>query len=212
MQTEQDTTAEVVETEVSDVNSPLETTDSSEAVASETKIDPEVERLQKERDQARMRANQLENEAKQAREAAAEAERKRLEEAGDYKSLAERLQQEKEEREAAEAAKAQEAKQADEAKAQQERIQTLRQEVLDKFPANVQELAKSLDLWWGEASTEADAQAQLETKLKALQATLPGQPEPEIHANNPAGEVDGIPFQELSLEDMRKQLPRAESR
>jgi arginyl-tRNA synthetase len=180
----------------------------------EVTVDPAVEELRKERDQARMRANQLENEAKQAKEAAAEAERKRLEEAGDYKAIAEQLQREKEERAAEEARKAQEAADKAEEDAKKARVDELRQEVLDQFPENIKELAKTLGIWWDEAGTEAEAQAQLKTKLEALQASQPAveEQEPTIHANNPAGEVDGVPFQNLSLEEMRKQLPRADSR
>lgn len=186
-------------------------------VTAGTQTPKEVEEARKERDQARMRANQLENEIKAAKEAADAAEAARLKEAGKYEELAEKLQREKEEREAAEAKKLADQQAADEEAARTKRADDLRQSVLDKFPKNVQEMANKLDLWWGNATTEADAQAQLESKLQALQTTLPvvEDPEPEIHGNNGLGEPELTEIDKLkslSAAEMRKILPVAPGR
>lgn len=222
MPNEQDTTQveeTQVETEAAQVNgADGTTTENSETSVEENKVDPaEIERLrkeaeriaelEKERDQARMRANQLENERKEAEK----AERDKLKEGGEWETLAQRLLREKEERELADAKRRDEELAEKAERERQEQVNGLRDEVLGEFPENVQALAKKLDLWWDNAENVPSAQASLREKLKELQDSLPQELGPSHHANNPLSEPDPE-FREMSLDEMRKILPKADPR
>jgi len=106
----------------------------------------EVERLRKEAEQARMRANQLENELKKKNDAEAEARQKQLEEQQEYKTL---YEQEKAERERL---------------AQERELESLTQTIKSEeakitaaYPQEVLDIAKELGFSLTDSSDEAVA-------------------------------------------------------
>jgi hypothetical protein len=143
------------------------------------RLKAERDALQKERDQARMRENQLKNE----REA---EERKRLEEQGEWEKIARDAQAKLEEREREE----------NERTIRQEN-QRLRDGVIENYPNPVvkQAAQKLIDknenaLYWGTATDEVDAQAQVKAQLDAMAEVLGTTPAPE-NTNTNTPPVDG---------------------
>lgn len=142
----------------------------STATAPTGNSNADVEAAKREAEQARIRANQLENELKKEREAKAEAERKQLEEKEEYKALFEKTDAElkaiREEREA------------------QERNAALSAEtetLFKDYPANVVEVAKTAGISLTDDSEAA--RNALKEKLDNLQKTVaPVTPT----SNNPA--------------------------
>lgn len=104
----------------------------------------EAERLRKEAEQARMRANQLENELKAIREKEEEAKQKQLEEQNEWKQVAEqkdaRLKELEREREEAEL---------------KEALQKKQSEVFSEFSDEVRELAEDAGVSLQAADDEA---------------------------------------------------------
>lgn len=208
----QDTVAEpVTETEVLHDNGTA--TASEEAAASDVKETKEesvareaYEQLQKELNQTKQELNLRRNKEK-------ELEAKRLEESGEYKTLADQYKQELDEIRASQE------------KAEQEReSKEFRSEILKQYPEAVQEIANDLDLWWDTPGTAEEAKEQLATKLDKIAAKV-GAPKttveapedaPEVLANNPSTspvedtELDRL--KKMSLDDLKKILPKAESR
>lgn len=135
-------------------------------------VDPaEVERLRKEAEQARMRANQLENELKKKAEAEEAARQKQLEEQNEWKQIAE---QERAKREAYE-------KEREEAEVRQQ-LEAAQNSILSQFSTKVQEIAKETGISLNEASD--DAQENFKKKLQRLSDELSTTTAPS--ANNPA--------------------------
>lgn len=130
----------------------------------------EVERLRKEAEQARMRANQLENEMKKIAEEKEAEKLKQLEEQNEWKTVAE---QTKARLEAFEKEK--------EAEQRSKELSQATNSVLAEFPEAVQEIAKETGLGVTEASEEA--QAAFKAKLQKIADQLP-QAKPS--ANNPS--------------------------
>lgn len=131
----------------------------------------EVERLRKAAEQAQMRVNQLENEARK-REAAEEAAKlKQLEENNEWKSIAE---QNRAKLEALEAER--------EAEERSKELSAAKQEVFKEFPAEVIEIAEETGLGLTDA-TEED-KANLKAKLERIQTkVVTSKP---VTPNNPA--------------------------
>lgn len=134
-------------------------------------VDPaEVERLRKEAEQAKMRANQLENELAAKRQAEADAQAKKLEEDGQLK-------------EALAAERAEKQRLLDEKDAA-ERSALLNKEtgdVLSKYSPAVVDIAKTAGLSLVDDSDEA--KADLSKKLDDIAAKLGGQA--RVDSNNP---------------------------
>lgn len=131
----------------------------------------EVERLKKVAEQAQMRVNQLENEAKK-REAAEEAARlKQLEENNEWKSVAE---QNRAKLEALEAER--------EAEERSKELATAKQAVFKDFPAEVTELAEEAGLSLTDSTEEA--KEALKAKLEKIRARVVTKA--PVTPNNPA--------------------------
>lgn len=134
----------------------------------------EVERLKREADQARMRANQLENELKKKAEEEEAARQKQLEEQNEWKQVAEqnkaKLEAYEKEREAAQA---------------QQELANATNQVLSTFSSEVQEEAKALGITLG--SADEAAQADFKAKLERLSEKVTAKATPS--ANNPAPRV-----------------------
>ncbi len=130
----------------------------------------EVERLKKDAEQARMRANQVENELKKFKDAQEEDQRKRLEENEEWKSLAE---QEKAKREALE--------QEQEATTKSQELKEATTKLFSKYPAEVVELAEETGL--GLSDTTDDAVAALQAKLDKIATKVVSQK--PVTPNNP---------------------------
>lgn len=130
----------------------------------------EVERLRKEAEQARMRANQLEKEAEARKKADEEAEAKRLEEQNQWKEIAE---QEKAKRLELETAQEQAQRKAE--------LEAAKAAIFKDFNQDVVELANDagLDL----ADTSEEAQDKLRATLDRLQAKISS--ETKVTPNNP---------------------------
>lgn len=124
-------------------------------------LQAEVERLRKEAEQARLRANQLENEKKAREEADAEAQAKKLEEQQEYKTL---LEQER-------AKRAELESEAEKREAQAE-LNKAKADVLKDFDDDVREQAEEL----GIDLTTADEAAvtSFKEKLEKIQTRLTG--------------------------------------
>jgi uncharacterized phage infection (PIP) family protein YhgE len=130
----------------------------------------EVERLKKEAEQARMRANQLQNQIDEAKKAEEARKAKELEEQNEFKSL---YEQEKAKREEYETQKEREARLA--------AIESASNEVLADYPDAVKEIAKET----GIAPTDAtdEAKAEFKKRLESINAKLP---QVTVGANNPS--------------------------
>lgn len=136
-------------------------------------VDPaEAERLRKELDQARLRANQLENEAKKRLDSDDAARKKQLEEKEEFRTLYEQTQSRLKEMEDNQNA--------------QERAKELEQAsagVLSTYSEQVQTLAKTVGLGLSEDSDAA--RAVLKEKLDVIAGQVGG-PTPSVRSNNPA--------------------------
>lgn len=175
----------------------------------------EFERVQKELEQTRMRANQLENERKKFEEQQKQAELDRLARENNWEEIAKKTQAELEA-----IRKDQEAEQA------RKDAEAFRDQVLAGYPENVQKAAKALiakdpaNLSWKEASSWDSAKQQLTEQLDTLKEVLGSAPgdagegsparTPDYHPNNPATPT-GLekPLHEMSLEEMRAILPKS---
>lgn len=133
--------------------------DASATVTPPTVSPAEIAELKKQAEQATMRANQLANQLKEREDKEAEAERKRLEENEEWKSLAE---QERIKREALETER--------EAEKRNAELKTATSEVLSQFPAEVVELAQETGLSLTDTSDEA--QTAFKEKLEKIQAKV----------------------------------------
>lgn len=121
----------------------------------------EAEQAKREAEQAKMRANQLENELAKIRQAQSEAERKRLEEKEEFKSLYEQAK-----------AQLDETRERQEAQDQAKAVEVATEVVFKEYPDNVVELAKTAGL-----SLADDSEASvtiLKGKLDAFKAKLGG--------------------------------------
>lgn len=108
-------------------------------------VDPaEVERLKKEAEQARMRANQLENELAQKKKAEEEAEAAKLEQNQEYKTL---LEQER--------AKREELEREREAEVHAKELAAQKAEVLKDYPDEVKGLAEDAGIELADTTDEA---------------------------------------------------------
>lgn len=148
----------------------------------ESQSNPELEELKKKLNQAEMRANQLTNANK-------EAERKRLEEANDFKTLYEQAQADITARE-----------ERDEATKLASDAKKLRDSAIDSYPdertrkaaKRYVELNDSAFYWGDTASTEVEAQAQVKAQLDVFAETFgtteqsaPAATPVIVDANNP---------------------------
>lgn len=152
----------------------------------------EVERLKKEAEQARMRANQLENELAAKNKAEDEARQKQLEENEEYKTLFER---EKERRESLEKDQ--------QTALDRAKISTAKSEVLAKFPKEVVEAAEITGMSLSDASDEA--KTEFENKLKALSDKIG--PKKTASGNNQAQQVNVAPERAQLLDGVRRGDP-----
>lgn len=150
----------------------------------------EVERFRKEAEQARMRANQLENELKSREQKDVEARQKRLEEDQQYKELADERAKEldtlKKEREE------------ETARAKRESEQ---QKILSTYPQPVIELAETTGVSLLDDSD--DAKASFKAKLDTVSEKLNLKPGATIQASNPAEIVPNTDSREQLLEGMK---------
>ena len=135
-------------------------------------VDPaEVERLRKEAEQARMRANQLENELKKKADEEEAARLKQLEENEEWKQLAE---QERIKRETLE--------QGLEAEKRDRELKAATSEVFSQFPKEVVEIAEEVGL----ALSDVDDSAKDALKAKLDKIAAKVATEAKVTPNNPA--------------------------
>lgn len=152
-------------------------------------VDPaEVERLKKEAEQARMRANQLENELKKRTEAEEAARLKQLEENEEWKSVAE---QERAKREALEAER--------EAETRNRELKQATNQVFSQFPAEVIEIAEETGL--GLNDTSEEAQAALKAKLEKIATKVVT--EKKVTPNNPQNPTPPAAGRDQLIQNMR---------
>lgn len=130
-----------------------------------TEDNPELAQARKEAEQARMRANQLENELKKKTEAEEAAKTKQLEENEEWKSLAEQSK-----------AKLEALEQEREAEKRSSELKEATADVFKEFPAEVIEIAEETGLSLNESSDEAK---------EALKAKLTKISERVVSANKP---------------------------
>ena len=154
----------------------------------------EVERLKKEADQARMRANQLEKELATRKKADEEAEAERLKNNQEYQTLYEQERAKREEIERQQ--------QADElAKA----VADAKQKALADYPDEVKAIAEDTGLSLSEANDPAIA--EFKAKLDKIQARLGVQ---RVTPNNPstpsprAPQVSGVEFEEMMKDPAKR--------
>lgn len=136
----------------------------------------EAAQLRKELEQARMRANQLENE-KQARDKAEEdARRKQLEEKEEYKTLYEKTEAELKAR-----------RDKEESDARSKELASASETILKDYPKEVQELAATAGI--GLSDDSEAGKAVLKDKLEQIKSKLPNTS--QVESNNgyipPAG-------------------------
>lgn len=124
-------------------------------------VDPaEVERLRKEAEQAKMRANQLENQLKE-RQAKEEAERqKQLEENEEWKTIANQKD-----------ARLKEIEAEKEQEQRQKELKAATDSVLSEYPEAVQEIAKEAGISASDSTDEA--KEALKAKLERIKEKLP---------------------------------------
>lgn len=170
----------------------------------------EIEQARKERDQAIMERNNLRKKIEEQETAA-------LKEKEDWKALAERAE--------AKLAEAEAEKERENARSEAEKF---RKDFIAKQPEQLQKAlntlveANSSNFLWTNAKDWDDAAAQLDAQAKAIAAGLgidleddgnqaEATPPPRVHSNNPApANLKGQDFENMSWEDMRKVLPKAE--
>lgn len=131
--------------------------------------DNAVEQLKKELEQARMRANQLENEKKAREEAEAKAKEKELEEQNQFKDL---FEQEKAKREALEQEQATKERQAE--------LDRAKAEALNGFSDEVKQAAEKLGLTL--LDTDEASVTAFKEKLEVLGTSTPSS---KVTPNNP---------------------------
>lgn len=194
--------SEVIGTEVDESTEPSENTeaDAQADKPEQDKVDrAEYEAAKKEADKLRMELNMRRKKEK-------ESELKRLEDTEEWKSAYETL---KVELDTIQADK--------EREEQKEEIERIRDEILSKYPDKVQNVAKDLGLYWDEAETESDAEAQLTAKVdriaEALKITEASEEDedPLVHANNPKTQK-GEDWANMDVDEMRKVFPKADPR
>jgi vacuolar-type H+-ATPase subunit E/Vma4 len=132
-------------------------------------VDPEVERLRKEAEQATMRANQLANQLKAKEEAEAAQKAKELEEQNEFKTL---YEQEKARREEIETAQAQAERQA--------AVKAASDKLFSEYPEQVKALAEEAGM--SLSSVDDDAVAAFKAKLDKVSGMVAA---PKVTANNP---------------------------
>lgn len=150
----------------------------------------EVERLRKEAEQAKMRAQQLENEKLAREKTDEEARQKQLEEQNEWKTIAEQNQAKLDafEREREESVKKIE-------------LETAEAEILKEFPQDVADAAKDLDLGLSENSEEA--KEALKTKLTKLSEKVSA--ENRVTSNNGKTNTNTPDRQALMVEHAKQQ-------
>lgn len=121
----------------------------------------DVEQAKREAEQARIRANQLENENKKLKEAQDELQRKQLEEKEEFKTLYEKTQAQLDEITATQ-----------ESQARQAQLTEATNGVLKEYPAEVVDIAKTAGLALSDDSETA--QTALKEKLDAIKAKVGG--------------------------------------
>jgi len=138
----------------------------------------EIERFKKAAEQAQMRVNQLENEAKKRKEAEEAARLKQLEENDEWKSVAE---QNKAKLEAMEAER--------EAERKSKELSEARAEVFKEFPAEVIEIAEDAGLGLTDTSEEAKEvfKAKLEKISQKVVTKAPVTPNNPANPSAPSG-------------------------
>lgn len=166
-----------------------ETNAPAPATPPQVNADGEAEKLRKELEQARMRANQLENEKKAREEADAKAEAERLEKSNEFKTL---FEQEKAKREALEAEQA--------AEEQRKELSAKREEVLKDYSEEVRALAQEagMDLSSTDEATIATFKGKLDKIATMVSANA------KVTPNNPNRPNQGT--QTLSPEELREAL------
>lgn len=123
-------------------------------------VDPaELERIRKEAEQAKMRANQLQNQIDEAKKAEEARKAKELEEQNEFKSLYEQSQ-----------ARLKEIEEAQERENRQKELDSGTQEVLGQFSQEVVEIAKEAGIALNDTTDEA--KAQLKEKLEKIQSKV----------------------------------------
>lgn len=147
----------------------------------------DVEAAKKEAEQARIRANQLENELKKLREAEEAAKAKQLEEKEEFKTLYEQTQ-----------ARLKEIEEANVAAERNAELSKATESIYAEYPSNVIELAKTAGLSLSDDSEESVN--ALKAKLDTFKATV-GSPTPS--ANNPRPLTPEVATKEELLQRMR---------
>lgn len=164
----------------------------------ENPYEAEAKRLKAELDQARMRENQLKNQQEAA-------ERQRLEEANDWKAIAEQAQAKLD----AQEAEREEAQRVAEAKAIREAaINSYENDAVKNAAKAMLEKNDNLFFWNGEVESEEDAKAQVISQLDAIAGVLPQAPvapEPDvtIDSNNPGNGALTAPTETLAEMEAR---------
>lgn len=148
-----------------------------------------LEEERKAREQATMRANQLENEKKAREEEEAKREAQKLEEQNQYKEL---YEQEKAKREAEEADREERERKAE--------IEKAKQSILGEVSEAARETAKELGLDLTDSSDEA--QAAFKEKLAKLDKRVAANG--NVAPNNPAPRSNTV---ELTQDELRENLP-----
>lgn len=152
----------------------------------------QVEQARKEAEQARMRANQLENELRQAKEAEEARKAKELEEKEEFKSLYEQTKSQLEEIKTAQE------------KAQREtEINAAKSEVFNGFSQEVIEIAEEAGMSLSDTSDEA--KAQLKEKLEKIQTKVAK--DNGNTPNNPST-TSSVGSQEQIINEMRYGTPQ----
>ena len=129
----------------------------------------EVERLRKEADQAKMRANQLENELQAKRDAEAAQEAKKLEEQNKFKELYEKKD-----------AEVRELKEAQEKAQKAAELKETSDKIFSEQPAEVQRLAEKVGL--SLTDTDDESVEAFKAKLEDIRAEIKA---PKVTPNNP---------------------------
>lgn len=131
----------------------------------------DVEQAKREAEQARIRANQLENELKKLRDQQAEAERKKLEENEEWKTIAEKSQSE-----------LRELREEQDRQARQSALTAATENVFKDYPAEVVDIAKTTGLSLLDDSESA--RTALTEKLNTIKDKL-GVGAPTVTSSNP---------------------------
>jgi ElaB/YqjD/DUF883 family membrane-anchored ribosome-binding protein len=141
------------------------------APATDNSGQADVEQAKREAEQARLRANQLQNELDKIKQSQSDAQQKQLLEKEEFKTLYEQTQ-----------SRLKEIEDAQSAKERQSELSTATEAVFKDFPANVVEVAKTAGL--GLSDDSEAAQAVLKDKLATIQKQV-GSSTPAPTSNNP---------------------------